>query len=76
MNFTIDGMQASDWPQIAAIYQEGIATGNATFETDVPPWETWDAAHRHDCRLVARNSEHVLGCAESRVQPVCVWGRG
>lgn len=35
------------------IYRQGIATGNATFETDVPEWEKWDSSHRKDCRLVA-----------------------
>ncbi len=61
MDFTIDQMLAADWSQVAAIYQAGIDTRNATFETVVPTWEKWDAAHRPDCRLVARNSEHMLG---------------
>ncbi len=61
MDFTIDDMQAVDWVQVAAIYQAGIDTRTATFETVVPTWEKWDAAHRPDCRLVARNSDHVLG---------------
>jgi L-amino acid N-acyltransferase YncA len=63
MDFTIDEMQAADWPQVAAIYQEGIDTGSATFETVVPSWEKWNAGHRPDCRLVARNAEQILGWA-------------
>ncbi len=41
------------WPAVREIYREGIATGNATFETEVPDWEKWDSSHRKDCRLVA-----------------------
>ena len=35
------------------IYREGIATGNATFETELPDWEKLGNGHRKDCRLVA-----------------------
>jgi L-amino acid N-acyltransferase YncA len=63
VDFTIDEMQAADWPQVAAIYQAGMDTGNATFETTVPAWKKWNAAHRPDCRLVVRNGDQVLGWA-------------
>jgi phosphinothricin acetyltransferase len=56
-------MRPDDWPQVAAIYAEGIATHNATFETHVPDWDTWNRAHRTDCRLVARDGDQVLGWA-------------
>jgi L-amino acid N-acyltransferase YncA len=46
-------MTAADWPAVAAIYAEGIASGHATFETEVPSWEAWDAAHLPAHRLVA-----------------------
>ncbi|HYT10669.1 MAG TPA: GNAT family N-acetyltransferase [Mycobacteriales bacterium] len=46
-------MRDDDWPSVAAIYAEGIATTNATFETEVPSWERWDAAHLRAHRLVA-----------------------
>jgi L-amino acid N-acyltransferase YncA len=36
-------MVETDWPAVAAIYAAGIATGNATFETQVPSWERWSA---------------------------------
>jgi L-amino acid N-acyltransferase YncA len=61
MVLTIEEMQAADWPQVAAIYQAGIDTRNATFETTVPTWEKWDTAHRSDCRFVARHGDQVLG---------------
>jgi phosphinothricin acetyltransferase len=48
---------------VRAIYLEGIATGEATFETDAPDWERWDADHLPQCRLVARNIDGVLGWA-------------
>jgi phosphinothricin acetyltransferase len=51
----------SDWPAIARIYAEGIATGNATFETEVPSWEAWDAAHLAEPRLVAEEGGEVVG---------------
>jgi phosphinothricin acetyltransferase len=54
-------MTAEDWPRVRAIYEEGIATGQATFETEAPPWEQWDTAHHPNGRVVAREGEHVLG---------------
>jgi phosphinothricin acetyltransferase len=41
------------WPAVREIYREGIATGNATFETEVPDWEKWNHSHLKICRLVA-----------------------
>ncbi|HKG56273.1 MAG TPA: GNAT family N-acetyltransferase [Candidatus Limnocylindrales bacterium] len=64
----IDVMAPADWPAVRAIYEEGIATGTATFETDSPSWEQWDAAHREECRFVARRDGDVVGwIALSRV---------
>lgn len=51
---------AEDWPQVAAIYVEGIATGYATFETEVPTWDAWDAGHP-GVRLVAEDEGGILG---------------
>jgi L-amino acid N-acyltransferase YncA len=56
-------MRAEDWPEVAAIYAEGIASGTATFETAVPPYAAWDAAHLADHRLVAREGDTVIGWA-------------
>lgn len=53
MNYPIVPMPPDLWPAVREIYREGIATGNATFETEVPDWEKWDSNHRKDCRLVA-----------------------
>jgi len=48
---------------VLRIYQEGLATGDATFETEAPEWERWNAGHRKDCRLIACEGERVLGWA-------------
>jgi phosphinothricin acetyltransferase len=63
MNFEITNMQADDWVAVREIYGEGIVTGNATFETELPDWQKWDSAHRADCRLVARAGERIVGWA-------------
>jgi L-amino acid N-acyltransferase YncA len=55
-------MGPGDWPHVSRIYAAGIATGNATFETEVPPWEEWDASHLPDHRFVATDeSGRVVG---------------
>jgi L-amino acid N-acyltransferase YncA len=63
MDFDIDSMLPQDWESVRAIYLEGIATGEATFETEAPEWEPWDAGHLPQCRLVARNGDGILGWA-------------
>jgi L-amino acid N-acyltransferase YncA len=50
---TITNLLAGHWPAVKAIYEEGIATGNATFQTQAPEWANWDAAHLPHSRLVA-----------------------
>ena len=59
----IEPMTAEDWPAVAAIYEDGIATGLATFETTVPSWDAWTAGHLDTCRLVARAGGDVRGWA-------------
>lgn len=75
VNVAFEQMKESDWPAVCAIYREGIATGDATFETETPTWGAWDAAHRPDCRIVARSGDGVLGWAAlSPVSGRCVYG--
>jgi L-amino acid N-acyltransferase YncA len=57
MDVEIEPMRAEDWPAVRAIYAQGIATGDATFDTEPPDWERWDAGHLAACRLVARDGE-------------------
>ena len=63
MDYRITPMQHVDWLVVREIYREGIATGNATFETELPDWEKWNSGHRQDCRLVARERDEILGWA-------------
>jgi phosphinothricin acetyltransferase len=60
---TIRPLKSTDWPRVREIYEEGIATGHATFETDPPDWESWDEKHLRTCRLVAVEGGEVLGWA-------------
>jgi phosphinothricin acetyltransferase len=59
----IRALGPEDWTHVRAIYEEGIATGLATFETEAPSWPDWDAAHLAAPRLVAEEDGEVLGFA-------------
>jgi L-amino acid N-acyltransferase YncA len=54
-------LHPDDYPAVAAVFADGIATGQATFETQVPSWETWDAAHLRNHRFVAELDGDVVG---------------
>ena len=56
-------MTEQHWDAVRAIYAQGIATGNATFEQVVPEWHEWDARHLETCRLVACREATVVGWA-------------
>ena len=74
MKLSIQPMLPRDWPQVRAIYLEGIATGNATFAQTAPEWQTWDAEHLTAARLVARAEDRLVGWAAlSRVSGRCVY---
>ena len=62
-DITITPMLLEYWPSVQRIYAQGIATGNATFETNIPDWETWDRNHRPECRLVARIGDTLVAWA-------------
>lgn len=65
MKYSIVPMSFDHWPAVHEIYAEGIATGNATFETQTPDWSKWNNNHRKDCRLIAVQElkEHDRGPA-------------
>ena len=73
---TIVPLTEAHWPAVKAIYEAGMATGNATFETQAPAWEAWDKAHLGHSRLVAADEAGtVLGWAAlSPVSGRCVYG--
>ena len=84
--WSIEEMTAGDWEEVRSIYAEGIATGDATFETSPPSWEKWDAGHEKIGRLVARSVSGLAGwaalspvsdrCAYSGVAEVGVYVAG
>jgi L-amino acid N-acyltransferase YncA len=54
-------LEAGDWPAVCSIFEEGIATGQATLETEAPSWEDWNGAHSSG--LVAEEDGEVVGWA-------------
>jgi L-amino acid N-acyltransferase YncA/protein-tyrosine-phosphatase/DNA-binding transcriptional ArsR family regulator len=71
----IEPLVAEDWPEVAAIYAQGIASGNATFETAPPTWERWDQGHLPGHRLVARagDGQVVAWAALAPVSDRCAY---
>ena len=63
MTPSIEKLLPGHWPEVRAVYQEGVASGDATFETEAPEWERWDASHLRACRLVALTGGRVAGWA-------------
>jgi L-amino acid N-acyltransferase YncA len=56
-------MAPDDWPDVRSVYLDGIAGGQATFETEAPAFDAWDAAHHPFARLVARQGALIVGWA-------------
>lgn len=65
MNVRLLPLTEAHWPEVRAIYEQGIATGHATFQTKAPDWQDWHAGHLLHCRLVAADAGNgqVLGWA-------------
>lgn len=63
MEAHVEPLLKEHWPRVRAIYEEGIAAGQATFETEAPTWQRWDNGHHPHSRLVALSDEDVLGWA-------------
>lgn len=71
----LEPMRETDWPAVADVYRQGIESGRATFETEVPSPGAWDAGHLKAPRLVAREGDRLLGWgALSPVSDRCVYG--
>jgi len=74
MNFTIEKMKDEDWPAVKEIYQEGIDTGDATFETEAPGLKQWNESHLRECRLVVKSEGKIVGwVALSPVSERCAY---
>ena len=63
MSILVVQMQLDDWDRVREIYLQGIAGGQATFETEAPSWESWDANHLACARLVAEDNGAIAGWA-------------
>jgi L-amino acid N-acyltransferase YncA len=71
----VSKFNAEDWMQVREIYAQGIATGVATFETQVPEWEEWNKLHFSYCRLVVRQNNKILAWAAlSPISERCIYG--
>jgi phosphinothricin acetyltransferase len=60
---TLEPVTPADWPEMVAIYKEGMATGVGTFETVAPSWDEWNAGRLPHSRLLARAGGRVIGWA-------------
>jgi L-amino acid N-acyltransferase YncA len=70
----IRSFRKEDWSQVKEIYEQGMATGQATFETKVPSFEKWESTIAENLCLVAENVEGIQGwCKISRVSDRCVY---
>ncbi|NOT77187.1 MAG: N-acetyltransferase [Cyclobacteriaceae bacterium] len=64
MTMKIISMQPEHWDQVKTIYEQGIATGHATFQTSAPEWDEWNESHLAKGRLIAIDeNSNVLGWA-------------
>jgi L-amino acid N-acyltransferase YncA len=60
---TIRNFKKPDYPAVQEIYQQGIDTEDATFESSTKTWEEWDAVTAKAGRLVAIEGDQVVGWA-------------
>lgn len=59
----VEQMRAEHWAAVDRIYAQGLATGNASFETETPSWSGFQADHLPGHLLVALDADAVLGWA-------------
>jgi len=70
----IEKLSEKHWPEVKAIYESGVATGNANFSHNIPDWSEWDKTHVKNCRLVAIEDSGVLGWAAlTAISDSCVF---
>lgn len=71
---TFETITAENYPEVAHIYEEGIATGNATFQTHAYAWDEWDKGHLSHSRITAVKDGQVIGWTSlSPVSSRCVY---
>lgn len=58
----IEPLLPEHWEAVKMIYENGIATGNATFQTAAPAsWSEWDKGHLRHSRFIAVADGKVVG---------------
>jgi L-amino acid N-acyltransferase YncA len=73
-NMKIRKLLVADWEQVRLIYEKGINTGNATFQTTTPSWEDWNQSHLDSCRIVSEDDNDLTGWAAlTPVSSRCVY---
>jgi len=63
VSVTIKPLIKNHWNSVSKIYAEGVATGLATFETEIPSWENWNKKQIPSCRLIASIQNEIVGYA-------------
>jgi L-amino acid N-acyltransferase YncA len=64
----------TNFDQVAEIYKQGIETGLATFQNDIPDWDSWDKSHLSNCRIAVFENNQMAGWASlSPVSGRCVY---
>lgn len=70
----IINIEEHHYPEISRIYLEGIAPGNATFQTEAPLWNDRDRSHLQHCRIILTEDDKVAGWAAlTPVSSRCVY---
>jgi L-amino acid N-acyltransferase YncA len=71
----IKPLEPLHWKEVRRIYEEGLKTGNATFQTSAPEWDEWNKAHIQTSRIIAIENENIIGWAAlTPVSSRCVYG--
>ncbi|KUJ59916.1 phosphinothricin acetyltransferase [Flavobacteriaceae bacterium CRH] len=70
----IRNLMVTDWEYVRLIYEKGINTGNATFQTSTPSWDDWNESHLSSCRIVSESNGLITGWAAlTPVSSRCVY---
>ena len=62
-NLKFTTINSVNYPQIATIYNEGLTTNMATFETKVPDWDSWNLKYHPFCRIALEDENKILAWA-------------
>lgn len=58
-----ENISVENYTHVSTIYEEGLSTGIASFETIVPSWEQWDANHLEFGRIALLIKDQYVGWA-------------